>query len=472
MRTKLALAILCLCGGPALRCWGYSLENFFWTKNRTALMHLSLPQDGGPFTDGSASFNASAEDALNIWNQYLAHMQFAVDRNSILPPSGTDGNTSVVMSNTVYGDAFGKNVLAVTLVTPRSSTLIEADVIFNSAISWDSYRGPLRADEDFHRVALHEFGHVVGLDHPDEANPKQNVVAIMNSIISNIDSLQSDDITGAKSIYDSGPAYLSSIPAPNLVNLSTRAFVGTGSNVVIGGFIIQGSQPATVVLRGIGGSLPALGITNALADPVIELHSGNSTVSTSDDWVDDSSASTIASYHLDPANSIESAVLATLNPGSYTVILRSFDNGDGNLTGNALVELYDLHTTGGRAGNISTRGPVSASNVLIGGFIVGGNQTKEVVVRAIGPSSGVSGALPDPTVELRNASGNLVDSNNNWGDHPKAAQIQSEGLAPNQPVESALQVTLSPGNYTAIVSGANGATGVGLVEIYDLSPAP
>lgn len=476
MRTKLALAIVCLCGGPALRCWGYTLENISWTKNRTVLMHLSLPQSDGPFLDGSASFNASAEDALNIWNQYLGHMQFAVDRNSILPPSSTDGNTSALMSNTVYGDAFGKNVLAVTLVTPRNATFIEADVIFNSAINWDSYRGALRTEEDFHRVALHEFGHVVGLDHPDQATPKQNVVAIMNSIISNIDSLQSDDITGAKSIYDSGPAYLSSIPAPNLVNLSTRAFVGTGSNVVIGGFIIQGSQPATVVLRGIGGSLPALGINNALADPVIELKNvGGSTIATSDDWVDNSWASTVASYHLDPANSMESAVLATLNPGSYTVILHSFDNGDGNLTGTGLIELYDLHTTSGRAGNISTRGPVSTGNVLIGGFIVGGNQTKEVVVRALGPSlasSGVSGAMSDPTVELRDASGNLVDSNNNWGDHPKAAQIQSEGLAPNQPVESALQVTLNPGNYTAIVRGANGTTGVGLVEIYDLSPAP
>ena len=217
------------------------------------------------------------------------------------------------------------------------------------------------------------------------------------------------------------------------------------------------------------------GINDALEDPVIELHSGSSTIAESDDWVDDSSASTIASYHLDPTNSRESAILATLNPGSYTVVLRSFPNSNGRLTGTGLIELYDLHTTGGRAGNISTRGPVSTGNVLIGGFIVGGNQTKEVVVRALGPSlgaSGVSGALSDPTVELRDASGNLVDSNDNWGNHPKAAQIQSEGLAPTQPVESALQVTLNPGSYTAIVRGANGATGVGLVEIYDLSPAP
>jgi hypothetical protein len=168
-----------------------------------------------------------------------------------------------------------------------------------------------------------------------------------------------------------------------------------------------------------------------------------------------------------------------LNPGSYTVVVRSWDDPSttaDNLTGTAVVELYDLHTSGGRAGNISTRGQVLAGNdVLIGGFIVGGNQTKEVVVRACGPSlaaAHVANALSDTTVELRDASGNLVASNNNWGEGAQAAQIQSEGLAPPQPSESALQVTLSPGSYTAIVRGANGATGVGLVEIYDLSPAP
>jgi hypothetical protein len=448
-----------------------------WTPNRTVLMHLSLPKDRTSFSDGSPSYDAIATDALNIWNQYLVHMHFAVDHNSILPPSDTDGNTSVSMSNTVYGDTFGRNALAVTVVTPRNAILMEADVVFNSAIAWDSYRGPLQGPEDFRRVALHEFGHVVGLNHPDQANPKQNVVAIMNSIISNIDTLQTDDINGGESIYDNGPAYLNSNPAPNLVNLSTRAFVGTGDNAVIGGFIIQGSQPATMVLRAIGNSLPALGITNPLHDPLMELHSANgATLVTSDDWVDGPDASTIASYHLDPANSQESAILATLNPGTYTVVVKSYDNGDGDLTGTALIELYDLHATGGRAGNISTRGPVmTADQVLIGGFIVGGSQTKDVVVRAIGPSLaavGVSGALSDPTLELRNASGSLVDFNDNWADHPKAAQIQAEGLAPTQAAESALQVTLNPGSYTAIVRGANGATGIGLVEVYDLSPAP
>ena len=449
-----------------------------WNKDRTVLIHLSLPTDRTDFVDGSSSFNAIAEAALNIWNQNLIHMQFAVDRNSILPPTDRDANTSVTMSNTIYGDTFGKNVLAVTLVTPRDNHLIEADVVFNSNWVWDSYRGNRAPDGsiDFRRVALHEFGHVVGLDHPDQANPKQTVFAIMNSIVGNLDDLQTDDLDGAHSIYDSGPAYQNSVPAANLVNLSTRAVVGLGENAVIGGFIIQGSQPATVILRGIGFSLPALGITDALEDPVIELHSDNTTLATSDDWIDDSWASTIASYHLDPSNSRESAIFMTLNPGSYTVIVRSFDNGDGHLTGTALVELYDLHTTGGRAGNISTRGQVqSGDQVLIGGFIAGGTQSKTVVVRAIGPSlatAGINQPLSDPTVELHDASGATIASNDNWGSDSNAAQIQSEGLAPANANESAIQATLNPGSYTAIVRGANGATGVGLVEIYDLSPAP
>ena len=480
VKTKLSTALFAFAAFAVLPCFGYSLEGYSWNRNRTVLVHLSLPQSGGSYTDGSATLNASAEDALNTWNQYLVHMQFAVDRNSILPPSGDDGNTSVTMASSVYGESFGSGVLAVTLVTPRDLNLIEADVIFNNAYQFDSYRGRLLAGvQDLHRIALHEFGHIVGLAHPNEANPPQTVVAIMNSTISNVDSLQQDDINGAKSIYDNGPPYLTANPAPSLVNLSTRAFVATPDDkALICGFIIQGSQPATVILRAIGGSLPAIGINNALIDPVMELHGASGgTIATSDDFIDSPDASTIASYHLDPTNSRESAILATLNPGSYTVIVRCWDDtttATDNLTGTAVVELYDLHTTDGRAGNISTRGQVLAGDrVLIGGFVVGGNQPKTVVVRALGPSlAGVSNALSNPAVELRDASGNLVRYSNNWGDDSQAAQIQSEGLAPSQPAESALQVTLNPGSYTAIVRGVNGATGIGLIEIYDLSPAP
>jgi hypothetical protein len=479
---KFSLALLALLALSLIlsgRTFGYVLEGNSWTKNRTVLMHLSLPTSGGPYQDGSASLAASAEDALNIWNQYLVHMKFAVDRNSILPPADDDGNTSVLISNTIFDKSFGSRVLAVTNIISRGSTTLETDVVFNSAYTFDSYRGPLQGAQDFHRIALHEFGHVVGLDHPDQATPKQNVVAIMNSTVSNIDSLQTDDISGAQSIYANGPAYLSSNPAPNLVNISTRGVVGLGDNRLIAGFIVQGSQPATVVLREIGNSLGALGITNALSDPEIELHNEKGDIiASSDDWIDGANgldASVIASYHLDPSNSRESALLATLNPGNYTVVVRAFDNQDGKLTGTALLELYDLHITGGRAGNLSTRGQIlGGDNILIGGFIVGGNQSKQVILRALGPTlaSQVANSLADPTLELRNANGNSIASNDNWGDGPDAASIQAKGFAPGQSSESALQVTLNPGSYTAIVRSANNSTGVALVEIYDLSPPP
>ena len=476
MKKKSPLIVFAFALVFSVSSFAFTLESASWTRNRTVVMHLSLPPGGGPFQDGSASLGESAEDALNIWNQELVHMKFAVDRNSLLPPSGDDADTSVSFASTVYGDPFPARVLAVTLVGRRGSTMIDTDVIFNSAINYDSYRGPLQpGTDDFHRIALHEFGHVVGLDHPDEATPPQSVAAIMNSVVSDIDSLQPDDIAGAQSLYSNGPPYLTSNPSSNLVNLSTRAFVGTGENALIGGFIIQGSQPATVVLRAIGHSLRALGITNPLKDTFMELHnSGGGIIATSDDWIDSSNATTIASYHLDPANSLESAILATLNPGNYTVVVRAFDNHDGNLTGVGLVELYDLHTTGGRAGNIATRGQVlTGDNILIGGFIVGGNQGKRVVVRGIGPSlaaSGIAGPLADPTLELRDAAGNLIQSNNDWADGPDAATIQAEGLAPSRPAESALQATLNPGNFTAILRGVNDTTGVAVVEIYDLSP--
>ncbi|HEX8490927.1 MAG TPA: matrixin family metalloprotease, partial [Chthoniobacterales bacterium] len=360
-----------------------------WTKNRTVLIHLSLPpggpSGGGTFSDGSPSLNASAENALNAWNEHLHHLKFAVNRGSILTPSGNDANTSVSMSNTIYGEGFGDRTLAVTLITPRGPTLVEADVIFNNAFYYDSYRGDLQPDvEDFHRIALHEFGHVLGLDHPDQASPKQFQSAIMNSIISDTYLLQSDDIAGAHFIYDGGPAYLSANPAPNLVNLSTRAFVATGEHTLIGGFIIQGSQPATVILRALGNSLPALGIQNPLRDPEMELRAASGAlIAHSDDWIDSANASAIASYRLDPTNSRESAILATLNPGPYTLLVKAFDNGDGDLTGTSVVELYDLHTSGARAANISSRGLIlQGDQILIGGFIVGGSQPKPVIVRA------------------------------------------------------------------------------------------
>ena len=274
-------------------------EDGHWTFNRTVVMHLSL---GGPqqLQDGFASFNESAADALRIWNENLSHMQFKAAIDSLTPADG-DSDNSAFFSNTVYGESFGRNVLAITLINSRTD-FTETDVLFNNAKLWDSYRGPLQGGaNEFHRVALHEFGHVVGLDHPDDFG--QKVSAVMNSVISDIDSLTADDIAGGHSIYDGGPARLAINPSTNLTNISTRAEVGVGDNVLIGGFIIQGSQSASVILRGIGHSLAGVGLSDALTDPQIELRNSSGTLlAQNDDWVDSADAQTIANYGLDPAS--------------------------------------------------------------------------------------------------------------------------------------------------------------------------
>lgn len=480
MNSRLPASLLCL--GLVLAgtftAHGYVAEAEKWTVNRTVRMHLSFTGPGHTLSDGFTSWDQSAADALNIWNSHLTHLKFEVDHNSLLPRAQGDADNSVFFSDNVYGDSWGSGVLAVTLIFARDGIMTETDVLFNSADwSWDSYRGALRSSMDFHRVALHEFGHVVGLDHPDQFG--QHVVAIMNSSISNTDSLQADDIAGGQNLFGTGPAYLNGNSAPVLLNISTRVRIDTGDAVMIGGFIIQGSQQATVVLRSIGHSLAANGIANAITDPTIELHdSGGNVIASNDDWISGPDAQTIASYHLDPPNSIESALMATLSPGGYTVVVKGYeDSSTPAATGVGLFELYDLHLVpNSRAGNISTRGQVLTGNdVLIGGFIVGTGSQKTVVVRALGPSlsdAGVVGALSDPTLELHNGQGTLLASNNDWGQGPDAATIQSEGLAPTRSQESALQAQLAPGGYTAIVQGFNGATGLGLVEVYDLSSPP
>jgi hypothetical protein len=253
-----------------------------------------------------------------------------------------------------------------------------------------------------------------------------------------------------------------------LANISTRVQVGTGSNVAIAGFIIVGDAAKQVVVRGLGPSLAASGVAGSLPDPVLELHdSAGSLLQTNNDW-QETQADALRAANLAPTHDLESAILTTLAPGAYTAILR----GQGNATGIGLVEVYDLQTSAAsKLGNLSTRGQVgSGQNVMIGGTIVTGPDTARVVFRALGPSlsaSGIPNPLPDPRIDLFDANGNPIFSNNNWKDSQQAA-IAGSGLAPPNDLESAILADLAPGNYTAAVNGVGGVSGIGLVEAYHL----
>jgi hypothetical protein len=255
--------------------------------------------------------------------------------------------------------------------------------------------------------------------------------------------------------------------SPPLLNISTRLGVRAGDNVLIGGFIITGGSPKKVIVRAIGPSLDSLGVEGALADPMLELHEPDGTIVTNDNWKETQEQEIIDTTIL-PTNDLESAIVATLDPGAYTAIVA----GKNGATGIGLVEAYDLEqTAASQLANISTRGFVGADdNVMIGGFIVGGASNATVVVRAIGPSLGalgVAGPLQDPTLELHDSTGAIVASNDNWTE-TQQAEIEVAGLAPTDDREAAIEATLSSGAYTAIVRGKNGATGIALVEAYNL----
>jgi hypothetical protein len=261
-------------------------------------------------------------------------------------------------------------------------------------------------------------------------------------------------------------------PASQPLNLSTRMRVQTGDNVGIAGFIITGNAPKHILLRAIGPSLTQSGVPDALADPVLELHGPGAFVTLfNDNWRDDPvQEAAIIATGIPPTNNLEAAIDTTVNPGAYTAIIK----GKNGTSGVALVEVYDLsEAVPAKMANMSTRAFVSTGdNVVIAGFQLGGHNGDDmVVVRGLGPSlsaAGVSNALADPMLELRDGNGVLLASNNNWQDNPaQAALLTAMGLAPTNPLESAMAATLQPGPYTAVLSGVNNGTGVGLVEVYD-----
>lgn len=254
----------------------------------------------------------------------------------------------------------------------------------------------------------------------------------------------------------------------------------TGDNVAIGGFIVIGSVPKRVIIRAIGPSLTQFGIVDALADPVLELHGPCAFLTiTNNDWRDTQEAA-IRATGIPPTNDLESAIVATLDPGAYTAIVE----GNRNISGVALIEVYDLDLgVSSKLANLSTRALVNTGDdIVIAGFMLGGSSGDDrIVVRGIGPSlaeAGVLNALANPLLELHDSSGATAIVNDNWRDDPiQAAEILAAGLAPNNSLESAIAAPLPPGLYTALLRGVNNSTGIGVVEVYDRgnasgSPAP
>jgi len=260
---------------------------------------------------------------------------------------------------------------------------------------------------------------------------------------------------------------------PQALNLSTRGLVSVGENgdnVLIGGFIISGTQPKTIVLRALGPSLSGFGLSDVLSDPVLRVYnSSGALIAANDNWQSDPKHFVVESNGLVPSNLLESATAQTLAPGAYTVIIR----GKQATPGIGLVELYDLSPlSNSKLKNISTRGSVGTlDNVLISGFIVGDVASATVVVRALGPSlasHGVSGVLSDPTLTIYDSTGSVIASNDNWLDDVNWIDVRKNALSPPHERESALVLHLPAGAYTAVVRGANDATGNALVEVYNL----
>lgn len=550
-----------------------------------------------PLNDSSASWNAVAQSAMDEWNTVMVRSKFVGTVSSSKTATEGDGVTNVFFSNTAYGETFDTFTLAVTLtdnVDDESFPTVqihEADLIVNSNRTWNSYRGSIKSNPvDLRRVVLHELGHVIGLDHPDQAYPVQFVSAIMNSTVSNLETLQTDDRSGATFLYGSalpvpaitrqptnqtasasGSASLSvginnAATAPDvsalfgyvwyfkpigassyerlftitsatinfgavqlsdagsyyvkvmtpdvtltsntvtltvnpvtttqnttLLNISTRALAGSGQNM-IAGFVVTGSKNKTILVRAIGPTLSTFGVGGTLADPKLTLLSlkdstNPATLATSlQKWDQDpttadtlrTTMSRVGAFGL-PAGSQDAVILATVPPGNYSAQATTWSN----KSGVTMIEVYDADPTtdpDNRIINISTRGYVgTGDNVMISGFVVRGPGPHTYLIRLAGPTLtafNVTNTLFDPYLKLYSGSTLLRDADD-W-DSPASLQPtltsafkQVGAFTFTDRKESAMLVTLQPGNYTAVANGNDNAgttdpTGNAIIEIYEV----
>jgi hypothetical protein len=330
----------------------------------------------------------------------------------------------------------------------------------NSAVTNDYT--PVAANLIFQPGETEKSVFVPVVDTPGRNEPEETLTLLLSTAV-NATLAKSSATCIIHQPLSAGPA----------VNISTRMRVLAGNNVLIAGFIVTGTEPKKVIIRGIGPSLAGI-LPGALTDTTLELHEGANTVATNDNWKTNAASqqsqeTDVRATTIPPANDLESAIIATLDPGAYTAILAGKNGGQGI----GVVEVYDLSLSSiSELANISTRGFVEAGdNVMIGGFIIGATSESgpsRLIVRALGPSLPLTGTLQDPTLELHDASGAIVASNDNWKDSQEA-EIRFTTVPPADDRESAIVQTLPSGAYTAVVRGKNGSVGIALVELYKLN---
>ena len=282
------------------------------------------------------------------------------------------------------------------------------------------------------------------------------------TLMSNSQLLVAGGITGGPFILASAELFA---PVTELANLSSRVRIENGDKVLFAGLIVTGTDPKRIIVRALG---PSLAIQDKLADPVLELYdSSGALLETNDNWMESANKQAIIESSVAPSNTLESAIVRVLPPAAYTAIVRGANNG----TGVGVIELYDLDASAtSRLANISTRGFVqTGDNALIAGMIVAGEAAQKVIVRATGSSLTVPEKLANPTLELRDSNGALLEANDDWVDSPNKQAISDSTVAPTNDLEPAIARILTPAAYTAIVSGVNGTTGIAVVEVYALA---
>ncbi len=242
--------------------------------------------------------------------------------------------------------------------------------------------------------------------------------------------------------------------------------------MLIGGFVLgNGEGSKKIIVRALGPSLGGRGVAFPLRNPSLQLFdSSGRTIASNDDWMANQNEQDIVESGLAPTDPRESAILTTLGPGNYTAVVTGVNGATNNI---ALVEVYDLDSPNvPQLLNISTRAAVDTGDgQMIAGLIVGGSEIKSVVVRGLGPSlaNSIANPLPNPALVIVNGSGAVVAQNDNWQDDSRSGALRSVGLDPQNPLEPALLLSLTPGNYTAILSDVNGNSGVALVEVYNVT---